>query len=57
MIELNPEFKSRSDSCLEKLLSIAKEISDETPPGWFHRFGEDLKLLEDIMEKRTRRND
>lgn len=57
IIELNPEFKSRSDSCLEKLLSIVKEISDETPPGWFRKFGEDLKILEDIMEKRTRRND
>lgn len=56
MIELNPEFQSRSESCLGKLLSIAKEISEETPPGWFQKFGEDLKLLEDIMEKRTGRN-
>jgi len=57
MIELNPEFKSSSESCLEKLLSIVKEISTETPPGWFLKFGEDLKLLEDIMEKRKGKND
>lgn len=57
MIELNPEFKSRSESCMGKLLSIAQEISAETPPGWFLEFGEDLKLLEKIIEKRAAKND
>lgn len=57
MIALNPEFKSHSDSCMKKLLSLSKEISAETPPGWFCKFGEDLKLLEDILEKRAGRND
>lgn len=57
MIELNPEFKNRSESCMGKLLSIAQEISAETPQGWFQKFGEDLKLLENIMEKRAGRND
>ncbi len=56
MIKLNPEFISRSESCMKKLLYIAQEISAETPPGWFHKFGEDLKLLENIMEKRAGRN-
>lgn len=56
MIELNPEFRSRSESCMTILQSMVKEISTETPPGWFQRFGEDLRVLEEIMEKRSLKN-
>lgn len=52
MIELNPEFISRSESCLKMLQIMMGEINAALPQGWLQKFNEDLKLLEGIMEKR-----
>lgn len=53
IIELNPEFKERSEHWMEDLTKLLKEISGTFTQEWFDDFNNKLRSFKKVLEKRT----
>ncbi|MHC1721071.1 MAG: MarR family winged helix-turn-helix transcriptional regulator [Clostridiaceae bacterium] len=54
IIELNPEFKERSEHCMDDLTRLLKDISGTFTQEWFDEFNNNLKIFKKALEKRAR---
>lgn len=55
IIKLNPEFKKRSEHCINELSKIMNEISTDFTTDWFNDFNEKLNSFRVALEKRDHR--